>query len=384
MLVDSGADVSLIADDLLPAGTKRETPIPVEGVGKNAKLYDTAQVPITIQGTTKMVQVAIAPTADIPYGVILGNNIPDTQHTWKWQIGQDKPAAVFAHPADDKQSSQPAAPGGAGERARQVVQEKATCPGAQNQLTAHQPSEQQPVAQYTVHQFGLQPTDSQQQQVEHCERQDPTQEPAIAAVITRRQAAANRDKDSQVKQRKPLQDKVFLKTPFSVEGLIKSQQQDQSLKEAWDKAKEPLPTEYKCKKGILYRAQQQPHPLENPYKIVVPEDLKQHVLELGHQKAGHFGVKKTLQLIQEHFHWNRMGADVATHCKKCTTCAVNKRHKQQKQPLQPIPLVHQPWSKLAIDIIGPFEKTTSGNIFALTLVDMATRFPMAVYTLEED
>ena len=64
----------------------------------------------------------------------------------------------------------------------------------------------------------------------------------------------------------PLQDQVVVRSPFSTESLIKSQQQDQSLREAWDKAREPVPTEFKCKNGILYKVQMEPHPLENPYK----------------------------------------------------------------------------------------------------------------------
>ena len=120
------------------------------------------------------------------------------------------------------------------------------------------------------------------------------------------------------------------------------------------------------------------HPLHNSYKIVVPDGLKRHILELGHNRTGHFGVKKTLTHIQAHFTWKGICSEVATYCKQCEVCAMRGKHKKQVQPLQPVPVVHKPWSKLAIDVIGPFDRTAAGNKFALTIVDMATRYPVAI------
>ena len=48
------------------------------------------------------------------------------------------------------------------------------------------------------------------------------------------------------------------------------------------------------------------------------------------------------------------------------------------QPLQPNSVVHSPWSKLAIDIVGPLTTTRAGHKYLLTIVDLATRFPEAV------
>ena len=163
ILVDSGADISIIADDLLPADTRREQPIAVEGVGKNTKLYDTAQVPVTIEGKTKLVQMAIAPIADIPYGVILGTNIPETELSWKWQRQHDEPTAVFNHSAGNHTQ----ATGGAGERVSQVARENAISP---------EPETEQPEA-------------AQQEQIDG--DTNLMTNPATAAVVTRRQEAVN-------------------------------------------------------------------------------------------------------------------------------------------------------------------------------------------------
>jgi len=58
MLVDSGANISLIAEDLVPEGTIKGDTVTVEGVGDQLQKYHTADIPITIKGKTAMVHMA--------------------------------------------------------------------------------------------------------------------------------------------------------------------------------------------------------------------------------------------------------------------------------------------------------------------------------------
>ena len=61
-------------------------------------------------------------------------------------------------------------------------------------------------------------------------------------------------------------------------------------------------------------------------------------------------------------------------------CAVPmyNAHRKDYQPLQPIPVVHTPWTKLVIDIVGPLNTTRRGHKYHLTMVDLATRWPEAI------
>ena len=130
--------------------------------------------------------------------------------------------------------------------------------------------------------------------------------------------------------------------------------------------------------GILYGVNLEPKALEQPYKIVVPTALRAKVMNVGHASSGHFGSAKTKKAIQSNFYWPCMGRSISDHCKACTSCAKFNSHKKDIQPLQPIPVVHTPWNKLAVDIVGPFERTASGYQYLLTVIDMATRFPEAI------
>jgi hypothetical protein len=50
-----------------------------------------------------------------------------------------------------------------------------------------------------------------------------------------------------------------------------------------------------------------------------------------------------------------------------------KRPKNSKVSLISVPVVSEPFKKVAIDIIGPLPKSKKGNRYILTLVDYATR-----------
>ena len=43
-----------------------------------------------------------------------------------------------------------------------------------------------------------------------------------------------------------------------------------------------------------------------------------------------------------------------------------------------LPIIDTPFSRVAIDLIGPLPKSTKGNRFALVAIDLATKYPDAV------
>ena len=166
--------------------------------------------------------------------------------------------------------------------------------------------------------------------------------------------------------------------PFSNADLRKLQDTDSSLAKMWEAAKDPLQTIFTVKQDILYQVNMDPKKNGSHYRIVVPVSLRPKVLQVGHACSGHFGAKKTKAQIESHFYWPGLAKDIADHCKACTVCAAYNSHKPDIQPLKPVPLVHTPWQKLAMDIVGPFSRTSNGYQYILTLVDMATRFPEAI------
>ncbi|KAL5013072.1 hypothetical protein ScPMuIL_011623 [Solemya velum] len=114
-------------------------------------------------------------------------------------------------------------------------------------------------------------------------------------------------------------------------------------------------------------------------QIVVPKPYRSTVLSLAHDTplAGHLGNKKTRERILQCFFWPGIFIDVANYCKSCPECQKGKSKGIQKAPLVPIPHMEEPFSRIAIDFVGPLPLTERKNRYILVCVDYATRYPEA-------
>ncbi|CAN2390404.1 K02A2.6-like, partial [Pristimantis euphronides] len=116
--------------------------------------------------------------------------------------------------------------------------------------------------------------------------------------------------------------------------------------------------------------------------LVVPQLYRAELLRLAHEipLAGHLGVAKTKARLAHLFYWPKMGADVAKYCRSCVTCQrMGKAGPGPKAPLVTLPIIEEPFQRIAVDLIGPLPTpSSSGKRYILTVVDYATRYPEAV------
>ena len=115
-------------------------------------------------------------------------------------------------------------------------------------------------------------------------------------------------------------------------------------------------------------------------KIIVPESMKNLVLEINHDHmlAGHLGVAKTLLKIKRQFTWPSMAKDVKQYVKTCLQCARRKALGSSKAPLQPLLPSERVWERIAMDVVGPLPESREGNKYILVLSDYASRFALTV------
>ncbi len=114
-------------------------------------------------------------------------------------------------------------------------------------------------------------------------------------------------------------------------------------------------------------------------QIVVPKDYRSKILEMAHDLAGHMGVQKTKDRVLEHFYWPGVFQDVQRYCRTCDVCQrMDKGKRKHKAPLIPMPVIDVPFKRVGMDIVGPFVKSKKRNLYLLTIVDYATRFPEAI------
>ena len=137
------------------------------------------------------------------------------------------------------------------------------------------------------------------------------------------------------------------------------------------------------KKGLMYR--QFTSPLEKGSEVhkqlVLPHSLRESVLEVAHDSipGGHLATKKTYDRVTSHFFWPVAYGDVTRYCQSCDICQrTTPKSRCGKTPLGAMPIIGEPFSQVAIDLVGPLPMSGRKHRWILTLVDCATRCPEAI------
>ncbi|XP_076446988.1 uncharacterized protein LOC143284205 [Babylonia areolata] len=139
-------------------------------------------------------------------------------------------------------------------------------------------------------------------------------------------------------------------------------------------------TQYVFKQGTLFRVfAKQGRSFK---QLVVPSELRPTVLALGHDSsmAGHLGVRRTQERIWQDFCWPGCSSDIRQYCRSCEVCQrTTPKGQNVRVPLGTVPIVAEPFSKVAVDLVGPIHpSSTRGHHYILVMVDYATRYPEAV------
>ena len=171
---------------------------------------------------------------------------------------------------------------------------------------------------------------------------------------------------------------------MGAEDLVREQKGDPSLSKVRKLAKGPQiisrNSYFYEKDNIIYRAFcDKGNVVVN--QVVVPEKYRKQLMQLAHDIpfSGHMGNRKTRNRLLQNFFWPGIFKDVSEYCRSCPQCQRSvAKGKARKAHLISIPPISEPFARVAIDIIGPLNRTKRGNRFILTLVDYGTKFPEAI------
>jgi hypothetical protein len=90
--------------------------------------------------------------------------------------------------------------------------------------------------------------------------------------------------------------------------------------------------------------------------------------------GGHFGVRKTLEAVQQRFYWPHMTSSVKHWVDSCDSCARCKATNQAPYGLlQPLDIPNARWESIGIDFITKLPTTTRGNDTIVTFIDRLTK-----------
>lgn len=84
---------------------------------------------------------------------------------------------------------------------------------------------------------------------------------------------------------------------------------------------------------------------------------------------GHFGVAKTLSILQEHFYWPKMWHDVERIIQRCVTCHHAKSKVNPYGLYTPLLVPSMPWVDLSMDFVLGLPRTRHGHDSVYVVVD---------------
>ena len=85
--------------------------------------------------------------------------------------------------------------------------------------------------------------------------------------------------------------------------------------------------------------------------------------------TGHFGQKKTYELLGDHFYWPKMRRDVTTFVERCITCHKAKSKLNPHGLYTPLPVPNIPWEDISMDFILGLPRTQRGKDSIFVVVD---------------
>ena len=169
-----------------------------------------------------------------------------------------------------------------------------------------------------------------------------------------------------------------MKLDISRQQLHKLQEEDHRIQGLREKNPQLLIE----KNGLLYYLWTPKDSEETIEQLILPKQCHQTVCKLAHTipLAGHLGRDKTIKRITRHFYWHTLlnFSDVAEYCRRCPECQRTTKGSQHKVPLIPLPVMQEPFERIAMDVVGLLPWSRRGNQYILVVCDYATRHPEAM------
>ena len=348
ILLDTGCSRTMVRQALVPQSKFLEgDAVTIKCAHGDTVLYPLAEVEMEVDGVHIKVEAAVSDT--LPVAVLLGTDVPQLTQLLGEELktpSEQADAMVVVTRA----------------RAKQQLEEE-ICRREKEALTG---ASSQPLEE-SGH-------SNQGKGTNHLTKE---QQREIRQQFSRQQAAKESTKS--VDQGRPSSLDV------STAELARLQEEDHTLAKANEAAEGCSGRPGTCffkRSGLLYRKWKPPGFGEEAEveQLALPRKCRKAVLEFAHEipLAGHLGRDKTRQRILQRFYWPTIFQDVDNFCRSCVVCQKTSHQKVKQAPLIPLPIISEPFSRIAMDIVGPLPKSRKGNRYLLVICDYATRYPEAI------
>ena len=108
--------------------------------------------------------------------------------------------------------------------------------------------------------------------------------------------------------------------------------------------------------------------------ILYNNEIRTHLLSICHDHAGHFGIEKTLDLLQRELFWPKMRRWVENYVYSCDTCQQTQADNMKTRGLaHPLEVPEAPWTDITMDFMTGLPTTKKGHDCIAVVVDRLTK-----------
>ena len=105
----------------------------------------------------------------------------------------------------------------------------------------------------------------------------------------------------------------------------------------------------------------------------VPYTADRRSIVAGCHKLGHFGVRRTVSLVQQSYWWWGITEAVKEVVSACPECKLMRHSFAEPVEMTPIPVKYA-FHKVGIDLVGPLQVTSAGNKYIVTCIDYLSKW----------
>lgn len=154
-----------------------------------------------------------------------------------------------------------------------------------------------------------------------------------------------------------------------------------SLREKVSRNPELYP-QWKVDNNLLFKYVPSKLPIQSnikEWKFLVPKSQRAAVISSCHDPptSSHFGFYKTSSRVQDNYYWPKMRRDILKYVRACKVCQSQKISNTSRMGLMGSEKrVNYPFQIIAVDIMGPFPRSSKGNCYLLVVGDWFTKYTL--------
>ena len=368
LLRDSGSNISFVHPRLVPKNYRDEGSMKIETMDNHVFYRPTTTVDLRVQGIHAKVRMAVDDT--LTFDALMGKNIPGIETLQEPRLGAREPRRRAENRCPKRKCNVPR-----NYRERTTSVESDDSGDSPTELERAETSSECTTPESSSESESA----SQAESPEDIPHPQPESDYHLSDDAFEK--ADQRRKLTRAQKRRERQQ--YAQTwgePVPLDGgidqLKKAQEDDPSLIRSRRTAGQPKSQFFWSKEGVLYRHGTLTKHSGRATQLVLPGQYREKTLRMAHiaPLAGYFGTAKTLARIKQRFFWPDMTQDVKDLCRRCQICQKTAPKCGPRAPLIPLPIIRTPFTRLAMDMVGPLPPTDDGHKYILTVCDYGTRY----------